>query len=149
MRWIRTRLASLALSCALAPIFADEPDKPSAPASEQNPSVPAPGHSLHGEAFDEGPRQQAYLKDGQGHVDFLVTTASPEAQKFINQGVGQLHSFYYLEAERSFRQAARLDPSCAMSYWGMAMANVNNTKRGRRVREGGPGEGGGRVGFSS
>ncbi len=119
----------LALCCAA--IRADEPQKPTATASEKNPAVPAAGHSVHGEAFDDGPRQQAYLKEGQGKVDFSATTATPEALAFLNQGVAQLHSFYYLEAERSFRQAAKLDPGCAMAYWGMAMANVNNPKRAR------------------
>ena len=51
------------------------------------------------------------------------------AQKFFTQGVGQLHGFWYFEAERSFRQVAALDPQCAMAYWGMAMANINNPKR--------------------
>ncbi|HEY2573353.1 MAG TPA: hypothetical protein VGH65_04760, partial [Verrucomicrobiaceae bacterium] len=90
---------------------------------------PLPGHSFHGEAFDEGPRQAAVLIEGCGKVDFPVTTKSPEAQKFFNQGVGQLHGFWYFEAERSFRQVAMLDPECAMAYWGCAMANVNNAKR--------------------
>lgn len=64
-----------------------------------------------------------------GEAQFPVTTASPEAQAFFNQGAAQLHTFYYFEAERSFRQAALLDPACAMAYWGMAMANPNNSKR--------------------
>ncbi len=110
---------------------ADEPQKPTAPATEKNPAAPAAGHSLHGEAFDEGPRQKAYLKEGQGKIDFPITTAKPEAQAFMNQGVGQLHSFYYLEAERSFRQAAKVDPDSPMPCWGMAMANVNNAGRAR------------------
>jgi peroxiredoxin len=110
---------------------ADEPNKPTATATESNPAVPAAGHSVHGEAFDDGPRHAAYLMPGMGKVSFPVTTEEPEAQAFINQGVGQLHSFYYFEAERSFRQAARIDPGCAMAYWGMAMANVNNAKRAR------------------
>ena len=38
------------------------------------------------------------------------TSKVPEAQKFFNQGVGQLHGFWYYEAERSFRQVAGLDP---------------------------------------
>ena len=67
------------------------------------------GHSFHGEAFNEGPRQKAYLMGGTGNVRFDVTTESELAQKFINQGVGQLHGFWDLEAERSFRQAAALD----------------------------------------
>jgi peroxiredoxin len=88
-----------------------------------------PGHSLHGEAFDEGPRQSATLFSGTGKVRLRIKTKRPEAQAFFNQGVGQLYGFWYFEAERSFRQAAALDTNCAMAYWGMALANVNNTKR--------------------
>ncbi len=88
-----------------------------------------PGHSLHGEAFDEGPRQQAWKMPGVGDVAFPITTSNAEAQAFFNQGVAQLHTFYYFEAERSFRQTAFLDPECPMAYWGMAMANQNNGKR--------------------
>jgi peroxiredoxin len=121
-----------ALAVALGPTArADEPAKPTATASEANPAVPAPGHSIHGEAFNEGPRQEAKRLDGMGKVAFAVTTARPEAQAFISQGVAQLHTFYYLEAERSFRQAARLDPDCPMAYWGMAMSNVNNPRRAK------------------
>ncbi|WP_414636415.1 peroxiredoxin family protein [Alienimonas chondri] len=92
------------------------------------PETPA-GHSDHGEAFNEGPRQAAYLMGGTGAIDFPVTTSEPDVQRFINQGVGQLHGFWYFEAERSFRQAAALDPECGMAYWGMAMANVSNRER--------------------
>lgn len=92
---------------------------------------PSPGHSVHGEAFNEGPRQGAVLLPGMGRIEFPVTTTKPEAQAFFNQGIAQLHGFWYFEAERSFRQVAFLDPACAMAYWGMAMANVNNDKRAR------------------
>lgn len=87
------------------------------------------GHSFHGDAFNEGPRQQAYLMGGTGNVRFQVTTESREAQAFIEQGVGQLHGFWYLEAERSFRQAAALDETCAMAYWGAAMAAYEKRDR--------------------
>ena len=53
---------------------------------------------------------------------FPITTASAEAQAFFNQGVSQLHSFWVREAERSFMQAAQLDPNAAMAYWGIAMS---------------------------
>ena len=86
---------------------------------------------MHGEAFNDGPRHAAYLMPGMGKVHSPVTTKKPEAQAFIDQGVAQLHSFYYFEAERSFRQAAKIDPDCAMAYWGMAMSNVNNPKRAK------------------
>ena len=108
-----------------------EPTNPTKSASETNPAVPPPGHSVHGEAFDDGPRRTAHLIPGMGKIHFAVTTSKPEAQKFIDQGVAQLHSFYYFESERSFRQAAKIDPGCAMAYWGMAMSNVNNTNRAR------------------
>ena len=106
----------------------DEPVKPTAPASEANPAVPAAGHSVHGEAFNDGPRHTAYLMPGMGKVHFPVTSKKPQLQAFIDQGVGQLHSFYYFESERSFRQAAQIDPDCAMAYWGMAMSNINNAR---------------------
>ncbi|MGC4006976.1 MAG: hypothetical protein QM811_29165 [Pirellulales bacterium] len=116
----RFSLASsfLALSFVGVLCYADHPD-----------GGPLPGHSLHGESFDEGPRQAAHLMGDTGGPKFPVTTANPKAAKFIDQGVGQLHGFWYYEAERSFRQAAALDPNCAMAYWGMAMANVNNDER--------------------
>ena len=87
------------------------------------------GHSFHGEAFNEGPRQSAYLMKGMGRVRFPVTTSVQEAQLFFTQGVAQLHGFWYFDAESSFRQAAMLDPDCAMAYWGMAVANRNNAER--------------------
>ena len=89
------------------------------------------GHSFHGEAFNEGPRQKAYLMGGTGNVNFPVSTKATDAQQYFNQGIGQLHGFWYFEAERSFRQVALLDAQCAMAYWGMAMANFQNEKRAR------------------
>jgi peroxiredoxin len=89
------------------------------------------GHSYHGEAFNDGPRQSAYLMEGTGRVSFPVTTKNEKVQAFVNQGIGQLHGFWYLESERSFRQAAALDPDCAMAYWGAAMATLGNEKRSK------------------
>lgn len=122
-------LGAMFLSASHAICAQDSGSKPA-----EGEKVPE-GHSYHGEAFNEGPRQSAYLMKGTGGVSFPVTTESPQAQAFINQGVGQLHGFWYFEAERSFRQAAALDPKMAMSYWGMAMANPNNEKRGRQFIE--------------
>jgi peroxiredoxin len=93
------------------------------------------GHSLHGEAFNEGPRQKAYLMDGMPKIDFPITTKSEEAQAFFNQGIGQLHGFLYFEAERSFRQVGMLDTNCAMAFWGMSMANVLNETRAKQFME--------------
>ena len=102
------------------------------PASALKPAnVVDPGHSLHGEAFDEGPRRAAYLMGTTGNVSFAITSKDPQSQAFFNQGLGQLHGFWYFEAERSFRQVCALDHSCAMAYWGLALANVNNDKRAK------------------
>lgn len=90
------------------------------------------GHSYHGEVFNEGPRQAAVLIPGTGDVHLEVTTQSEEARRFFRQGVGQLHGYWFFEAERSFRQAAKLDPDSAMFYWGMAMANFKNDTRGKK-----------------
>lgn len=101
-------------------------DKASAPAP-----APQPGHSSHGEVFSVGPRSAAYLMNGCGDIHFPLTCKSKEAEAFFNQGIGQFHGFWYYEAERSFRTAAAIDPSCVMAYWGMAMANIHNLDRGR------------------
>jgi peroxiredoxin len=121
----------LVLIAVVALTYAVDAQEDATTPGEAAAAVPAPGHSIHGEAFDEGPRQAARLLPGMGKVHFPVTTPSAEAQRFVDQGVAQLHGFYYLEAERSFRQAARIDPDCALAHWGMAMANVNNTKRAK------------------
>ncbi|MFM7100875.1 MAG: alkyl hydroperoxide reductase, partial [Verrucomicrobiota bacterium] len=88
-----------------------------------------PGHSYHGKAFNEGPRQRARLMDGMPPIQFPLTTTNASARAFFLQGVGQLHGFWYLEAERSFRESAFHDTNCALAYWGMAMANLQNAKR--------------------
>ena len=89
------------------------------------------GHSYHGESFNEGPRQAAYLMPSLQKLSFAATTDSDLTQQFINQGIAQLHGFWYYEAERSFRQAAVHDENCAIAYWGMAMANSGNLDRAR------------------
>src|SRR5438034_832221 len=38
------------------------------------------------------------------------------------EGRRQRYGFWFIEAERSFQEAARLDPNAAMGYWGIAMA---------------------------
>src|SRR5277367_2784779 len=67
------------------------------------------------------PSLPAHLMTGQGDIHFAITTKSKDAQKFFDQGVAQLHSFWAFEAERSFRQAAELDPAAPMPQWGIAM----------------------------
>jgi tetratricopeptide (TPR) repeat protein len=67
------------------------------------------------------PTLPAKLLPGMGTVHLAITTSNPEAQKFFDQGLAQMHSFWAREAERSFLQAAALDPRAPMPEWGVAM----------------------------
>jgi tetratricopeptide (TPR) repeat protein len=60
--------------------------------------------------------------DGIGHSHILITTKSPEAQRWFDQGLALLHCFWDYEALRAFEEAATLDPDCAMCHWGLARA---------------------------
>lgn len=63
-----------------------------------------------------------------GKHAFPVTTKSGNAQLFVNQGINLAYGFNHAEAGRAFREAARLDPDCAMAYWGEALVlgpNIN------------------------
>jgi hypothetical protein len=61
--------------------------------------------------------------DGLGTTTRQVTAANPEAQKYVAQGIQFLYGFSHGAAIRSFEQAIKLDPTCAMAYWGIAYAN--------------------------
>jgi tetratricopeptide (TPR) repeat protein len=64
-----------------------------------------------------------------GSLSRRVTTSSPEAQKYFDQGLAFMYGFNHDEAIRAFQRAAELDPGCAMAHWGVALANgphINN-----------------------
>jgi peroxiredoxin len=77
------------------------------------------GHSSFGDAYDEGPRERPTKIDGIGSTHFPITTKNPEVQVWFDQGHTLLHSFWFYEAERSFRWAAKLEPDNPMPYWGL------------------------------
>src|SRR5438477_8727687 len=60
--------------------------------------------------------------EGLGSYSRKITTNSPSAQRYFNQGLAFLHGFNHGAAIRSFQEAARLDPKCAMAHWGIALA---------------------------
>jgi tetratricopeptide (TPR) repeat protein len=77
------------------------------------------------------------LYEGLGTLQQTITTQSPQAQAYFNQGLRLLYAFNHLEAQRSFREAAHLDPSCAMCYWGIALtygANYNSPTDAEREK---------------
>ncbi len=79
-----------------------------------------PGHSSHGSAFDSGMRTKPWLIPGVGNAPFPITSKNKEVQQWFDQGNALLHSFWFEEAERSFRWCLKLDPDCAMAYLGLA-----------------------------
>ena len=70
----------------------------------------------------------APLFNDLGDYHHPITTKSPQAQRYFDQGLTLAYGFNHGEAVRSFREAARLDPDCAMCYWGVAVSlgpNIN------------------------
>ncbi|MBX7123686.1 MAG: tetratricopeptide repeat protein [Opitutaceae bacterium] len=63
------------------------------------------------------------IVEGLGTHSFQVTTRSQKAQQYFDQGLRFLFGFNHGAAIRSFQEAARLDPECAMAHWGIAYAN--------------------------
>lgn len=63
----------------------------------------------------------ARLYDGLGSFHREITTASPEAQSYFDQGMRFVWAFNHDEATRSFARAAELDPKCASCFWGVAL----------------------------
>lgn len=63
--------------------------------------------------------------EGIGRAPFPITSKVPEVQEWFDQGNALLQSFWYEEAERSFRWCLKLDPECAMAYWGLARTGIN------------------------
>jgi len=55
-----------------------------------------------------------------GTVSFPIS-CSLEVQKPFELGVALLHSYWYEEADKQFKEVAAKDPACAMAYWGQAM----------------------------
>ncbi|MDH5740740.1 MAG: tetratricopeptide repeat protein, partial [Nitrospira sp.] len=71
---------------------------------------------------------QTPLYPNLGSLHYPVTTSVPLAQRYFDQGLRLYYAFNHSEAIRSFQEGARLDPDCAMCYWGIALAygpNIN------------------------
>ncbi|MEZ0326999.1 MAG: redoxin domain-containing protein [Fimbriimonas sp.] len=76
-------------------------------------------------AFDSGMRSKPWRMEGLGDTPFQITCKTPEVQMWFDQGHALLQSFWFEEAERSFRWCLKLDPECAMAYWGLARCGYN------------------------
>jgi tetratricopeptide (TPR) repeat protein len=63
----------------------------------------------------------AQLFDGLGDFHRQISTASPQAQQYFDQGMRLMWAFNHDESSRSFARAAQLDPGCAICLWGVAL----------------------------
>lgn len=63
----------------------------------------------------------ARLFEGLGTFHRKITTRSPLAQQYFDQGMRFIWAFNHDEATRSFAKAAMTDPKCASCYWGVAL----------------------------
>lgn len=108
-----------ALLLFLAPLVAATASGQSSPGEEPETLW---GHSAHGAAYDAGPRQKPWKMEGIGESSFPITTSHPEVQGWFDQAITLMHGFWWYEAERSLRWCVKLDPDCAMAYWGLSIA---------------------------
>src|SRR5437762_6256850 len=89
-------------------------------------AAPAGAQHQHGTAASGGTAPPLYAD--LGTWTHRVGTSSSRAQQFFDQGLRLYYGFNHAEAIRAFREAARLDPRCAMAWWGVAISagpNIN------------------------
>jgi tetratricopeptide (TPR) repeat protein len=80
------------------------------------------GHTM--EMRDEIPPAELPVPqrmNGIGNAHIRIT-ATPEAQAWFDQGLNLIHDFWDYESARAFEQTVRIDPQCAMCYWGLYKA---------------------------
>lgn len=85
------------------------------------PGVTAWADHHHKHAAEPAASTPPPLFEGLSSLHHPVTTSSPDAQRYFDQGVRLIYAFNHDEAARAFKEAVRLDPNCAMAYWGIAL----------------------------
>jgi tetratricopeptide (TPR) repeat protein len=88
----------------------------------------APCHHPPSTTLALASKAEVPLYEGLDSYRYPISTRNAQAQRYFNQGLLLSYGFNHAEAARSFREAARLDPNCAMCYWGIALVlgpNIN------------------------
>jgi tetratricopeptide (TPR) repeat protein len=122
-RMSRTRLL-FALAVMLAAAGCSQHDAtPSPPQSSVAPaSIPAPAAEPPAAATLAQRAHGAQLFGNLGSHSRTITTNSPDARAYFNQGLRLIYAFNHDEAARAFAKAVEFDAACAMCYWGAAEA---------------------------
>lgn len=122
-RWaLRKVLLGIPLSASL--IAFAQPFLPAQAFAQSGSTTPVHCHSLGTQ--DEIPPDKLPVPQklsGIGNVHIKIT-ASPEAQMWFDQGLNLYHDFWEYESLRAFQQGVRVDPQCAMCYWGIYQAEI-------------------------
>jgi peroxiredoxin/tetratricopeptide (TPR) repeat protein len=71
-------------------------------------------------------RRIATLAGWPARVDFAISSRGNEAKTWFNEGILRLHALDAAAADRAFFRVTELEPDCAMAWWGLAMAHVEN-----------------------
>lgn len=87
--------------------------------------APGFGHSHLGTAFDSGLRTKPWKFKGLGEAPFPISTKNADLQSWYDQGNALLHSFWFEEAERSFRWCLKAEPQNPMIYFALARCGLN------------------------
>ncbi len=78
----------------------------------------------------------APLLNGLGSHSFTISSKVEGVQEYFNQGLIMAFAFNHAESIRSFKAAQKLDPNCAICFWGEALAlgpNINVTSDGKAI----------------
>jgi tetratricopeptide (TPR) repeat protein len=89
-------------------------------------------------AFFDSTSRPVDLYPGLGDLTFQISTKNKVVQNYFDQGLRLIYAFNHVEALRSFREASRLEPTNAMTYWGQALAlgpNLNDWNPADREAE--------------
>jgi tetratricopeptide (TPR) repeat protein len=108
------RLAGVAIAALVALV-------PSSPAVAQMGNMPGMADMEPIPAPEQLPVPMKMTGIGNSHI---TIKASAEAQAWFDQGLSLLHDFWDYESAKAFEQAIRVDPNCAMCYWGLAKAEM-------------------------
>ncbi len=108
------------------------------PAAEDGENIPGMGEAEDQTHPDQAliDRAGAPLFEGMGGHHHKISTDSQGAQRYFDQGLILAFSFNHAESIRSFKAAQKLDPECAMCFWGEALAtgpNINITSNGKVI----------------
>ena len=136
---MNNKLFAIALTVSLVACAGDDkpPQTAAAPAPEE--TTPAAAPEAAPELSEEEAlvaRTQAPLLEELGDYTHPISSEVPGVQRYFDQGMVMASGFNHAESVRAFQAAQRLDPDCAMCYWGEALAtgpNINVTSKGKAI----------------